>query len=332
MPINCWVHSAILRFDTRLNARPQTPLLTISYLQVMATCDVCGEQESMPYQCRHCKGTYCREHRLPESHDCPGLQNWNKPGGVFDSGFDDSANETESSLQTRLSKTGGPLSYFRGNMTFVFLAVMGIMFIIQFFIAPLFGIQPYRPDWVALFTLSSAHPFYVWTWFTSIFAHAGIFHIAANGIILYFFGPIVEDRIGSKKFTALFFVSGIAAGFAQIGLSLIRTQPTALLGASGAIMAIMAVLTVLKPDLRVYLYFIIPVPIWVLTFGYAGLSVLGLLGGLGGGIAHVAHLAGLVIGLAYGQRVKSQGVNAPGQLQLGGGQGPGGPGRGGGPF
>ncbi len=39
----------------------------------MAKCDVCGRSESMPYQCGHCGGTYCGEHRLPEAHDCPGL-------------------------------------------------------------------------------------------------------------------------------------------------------------------------------------------------------------------------------------------------------------------
>lgn len=304
----------------------------------MATCDVCGEQENMPYQCRHCKGTFCREHRLPENHDCPGLQNWNNPNGVFDSGFDDSANESKSTLQTRMSKTGGPLSYLRGNMAFVFLALMGITYIFQYFIAPLFGISPGAAEWYALFTLSTEHPFYVWTWVTSIFAHGGIVHIFANGIILYFFGPIVEDRIGSKKFTALFLVSGVAAGFAQIGLSFVfdpsMLVPVRLLGASGAIMAIMGVLTVLNPDLRVLLYFFIPVPIWLLTFGYAGLSIIGIFApGLLSGVAHAAHLAGLVIGLAYGQRVKSQGVDAPGQLQLGGRRGPGGgPGRGRGPF
>lgn len=298
----------------------------------MATCDTCGAQESMPYRCRHCGGTYCGEHRLPESHNCPGLQNWSDPDPVFDSGFDDSVDEPKSTLRTRM-KNNGLLGYFWGNMTYVFLALMGLTFIAQYLLTPLVGITKGSPLWIALFTLSSQHPFYVWTWFTSIFAHApGFGHIFMNGIVLFFFGPIVERRIGSKKFTALFLVSGVAAGLAQIGLgTVLGTSIVRVLGASGAIMAIMGLLTVLNPNLRVLLYFFIPVPIWLLTIGYAALSVFGFLSGFGGNVAHFAHLAGLIIGLVYGQRVKSQGVSAPGQLQLGPGQGGRGPG-GRGPF
>jgi len=92
----------------------------------MATCDVCGKNENMPYHCRHCGGTFCGEHRLPEAHDCPGLDDWNDPSGVFDSGFDDSVDNPGTRSWGWLSNifdtgTGGPLGYFRGNMAYVFL-------------------------------------------------------------------------------------------------------------------------------------------------------------------------------------------------------------------
>jgi hypothetical protein len=310
----------------------------------MSRCDECGRQENMPYQCRYCGGTFCGEHRLPENHACTGLENWNDPGGVFDSGFDDSVDEgSRGGLLQRVAGTGGPLGYFRGNMTFVFLGLMLLTFVLQYAIAPLFGAIPPQPGlgtgnelWESLFLLTTENPLYVWTWVTSVFSHGGFVHIFGNGIALFFFGPIVERRVGSKAFTALFLVSGMAAGLGQVGLSLALGNPTAVLGASGAVMAIMAVLTVLNPDLRVYLYFILPVPIWVLTIGFAGLSVVGALSPttnvLGGNIAHIAHLTGLVIGFVYGEYVKRQGVSAPRQLQLGGGGG-GGRGPGGrGPF
>lgn len=287
----------------------------------MPTCDICGKQVSMPYRCDHCGGTYCGDHRLPESHNCSGLQNWDSPGGVFDSGFDDSVNESESTLQSRISGIGGLLSYFRGNMTFVFLAIMAVVFLIQQILPQFIDMRL----WYALFTLNPANPLYVWTWITSIFSHGGFFHLLFNGLVLFFFGPIVERKVGSKKFTALFLGSGVAAGFAQIALGYLTGAAAPLLGASGAIMAVMGVLTVLNPDLRVLLWGILPMPLWILTFGYAALSMLGMIGPAMG-IAHGAHLGGLIIGLAYGQRVKSQGMSAPGQLRLGGGRGPGGPG------
>lgn len=300
----------------------------------MAKCDACGEDENMPYECRRCGGTFCATHRLPESHDCPGLNQWNDPEGVFDSGFDDSVNDrsrSSGSIADRIGVNtgpGGPLGYFRGNMTFVFLGLMWLTFAVQLVVqltAPaLFG---------TLFVLQSDHLFRVWTWVTSIFAHGGFGHIAVNSIVLYFFGPVVERRIGSKKFVALFLVAGMAAGLAQAAVSAVMMPgiPSGVLGASGAIAAILGVLTVLNPNLTIYLYFILPMPLWLATALFVGYSVfVSATGGIGaGGVAQLAHLAGVAIGLAYGMKLKREGERAPQELQLGGGgRGPGGPGRG----
>lgn len=38
------------------------------------TCDYCGKQTYMPYRCRYCNGLFCPDHRLPEKHDCTGLE------------------------------------------------------------------------------------------------------------------------------------------------------------------------------------------------------------------------------------------------------------------
>lgn len=306
----------------------------------MATCDACGKQENMPYNCRFCGGTYCAEHRLPESHNCPGLEEWNDPDGVFDSGFDDSVHNNGGSSDSIASTlgidtgTGGPLGYFRNNMTYVFLGLMWITFLIQYIVFPVLfgGIR--SSIWANTFLLTTTHPLYVWTWITSVFAHGGIQHLFINSIVLYFFGPVVERRVGSSKFAALFLVAGAVAGLSQVGATLLFEPGTIarVLGASGAIMALMGVLTVLNPNLRIYLYFFIPMPLWIATFLFAGYSVYAGAGGFGaGGVAHLAHLAGLGIGLAYGLKLKRDGARAPKQLQFGGGGGgrrggPGGPG------
>lgn len=304
----------------------------------MAECDVCGRHVDMPYNCGHCGGTHCPEHRLPENHDCPGLSQWNDPESVFDSGFDDRVNP-ETGSQSVLDRVGidtgpgGVMGYFRNNMSFLFLAIMFVVFLLQFVVAPLVGVRTGGSLWRNIFTLNSVHPEYLWTWIISIFSHGSPIHLFGNAIVLYFFGPVVERQIGSKRFTALFLASGVLAGLAQVALGIVFGNPTFVLGASGAILAILGVITVLNPDLRVYLYFIIPMPIWVLTFGYAALSVFGVVapGVVGGNIAHAAHLAGLLIGLAYGQRVKGRVSGPPGRLQFGRGGGGMGPGRGGGP-
>jgi membrane associated rhomboid family serine protease len=297
----------------------------------MSTCDECGKQENMPYHCRHCGGTFCAEHRLPENHSCPGLDNWSDPGGVFDSGFDDSVGGSSSGrsegVMARLGINTGPgsiFSYFRGNMTYAFLGLMWLTFFSQLIIR-----QSVDSNLATtLFVLTPQNPEYVWTWVTSIFAHGSFEHIAVNSIVIFFFGRLVEDYIGTRDFVALFLVSGAIAGLGQIALMIYQGVGAGVVGASGAGLAIMGVLTVLNPNLRVYLYFLIPVPIWVLTAGFAVISTLGVFGidtGIGGGnVADLAHLLGLAIGLVYGQHVKDR-IRTPNQLQFGGG-GPGGPG------
>ncbi|MFB6207290.1 MAG: rhomboid family intramembrane serine protease [Haloglomus sp.] len=299
----------------------------------MANCAVCGKHVDMPYRCNRCGENYCAEHRLPENHSCSGLNDWNDPDGVFDSGFDDSVTQrggSSSGLSEQLSSLtspGGLLGYFRGNVSYLFLAVMFVVFVLEFvviFLAP----SLFRD----IFVLTSAHPEYVWTWVTSVFSHSpnSFFHIIGNGIVLYFFGPVVERRIGSKRFAVLFLATGIIAGLSQIAFGFLIGAPiTGVLGASGAIMAILGVLTVLNPGLKVYLYFILPVPIWLLTIGYAALSVVGALGSANvlSNVAHMAHLSGLVLGLLYGWYVQDD-VRSPNELSFGGGRG--GPGRGGG--
>lgn len=299
----------------------------------MAKCDHCGRDENMPYNCGYCNGTFCAEHRLPESHDCPGLREWDDPDGVFDSGFDDTVDNqgvtTGGGILDNLKPrtgTGGTFAYFRGNASYLFLALMWVWFFIEFGLFHLFVAPVGSPTWRRVFVLSSENPEYVWTWVTSIFSHGGFGHIVVNSIVLYFFGPIVERRVGTPKFVALFLFAGIAAGLAQVGTAIIAGETSAVLGASGAIMAIMGVLTVLNPHLRVYLYFILPLPLWFLTLGFALYSVfIAIGGGIGaGGVAHLAHLTGLVIGLAYGEKLRREGERLPEELQFGRGGGPGG--------
>jgi len=308
-------------------------------LQQMATCDLCGKEENLPYNCGQCGGTFCSDHRLPENHDCPGLQQWNDPDGVFDSGFDDSVQNqggSSRSITDRLgvdTGPGGPLGYFRGNMTFVFLALMWLTFAVQMVVRlitpPTGQLGMFIGEsglYRALFTLDPANPLYVWTWITSIFSHGGFGHIAMNSIVIYFFGRLVEQYVGSRDFAALFIGSGILAGLGQMAIGLALGDAAPALGASGAALAIMGVLTVLNPNLKVYLYFILPMPIWLLTGLFAAYSVFAAGTGFAPGIGHFAHLIGLAIGLVYGNHVKES-IRTPNQIQLGGG-GPGGPGRG----
>ncbi|MXR41788.1 rhomboid family intramembrane serine protease [Halobaculum sp. WSA2] len=298
----------------------------------MAKCAECGEYENLPYQCGRCGQSFCSEHRLPENHDCPGLGEWDDPGGVFDSGFDENVEDGGSggvgarvkSKIDRETGTGGVMGAFRGNMTYVFLALMWVTFAAQWAVILTGG------PWQDVFVLSenALRQGYVWTIVTSVFSHSPtvFFHIAGNSIALYFFGPLVERYLGSKRFTAMFLVTGAVAGLSQIGVgALLGASPAGgVLGASGAIMAVMGFLSVVNPNLKVMLLIPpIPLKIRTITLLYAGFSLFGVvssgsvLGGAGG-IAHAAHLSGLVLGVLYATVADGR-RGVPDQIGSGGG-------------
>jgi len=37
-------------------------------------CQYCGKETYLPFRCKYCGGIFCSEHRLPEKHECPGLE------------------------------------------------------------------------------------------------------------------------------------------------------------------------------------------------------------------------------------------------------------------
>lgn len=78
-----------------------------------------------------------------------------------------------------------------------------------------------------------------WRFITALFLHGGLLHLGFNLFALYVLGPTLERSIGTMRFVACYFISGIASGAGVIGLTLVGlTQPAWLIGASGSIMGI----------------------------------------------------------------------------------------------
>ncbi len=132
-----------------------------------------------------------------------------------------------------------------------------------------------------------------WTIVTSLFIHAGFGHFAVNMLTLYFFGTFLSRLIGDRKFLLVYFGGGILGNILLILLEPFFPFRIAL-GASGAIFALGGVLTVMRPKLRVLVFFIIPAPLWLAVIG--GFIILSFIPF----IAWQAHLGGLVFGLIAG--------------------------------
>lgn len=39
-----------------------------------SSCEICGQSDDLHYRCNYCNQIFCADHRLPEYHDCPGLE------------------------------------------------------------------------------------------------------------------------------------------------------------------------------------------------------------------------------------------------------------------
>jgi len=135
-----------------------------------------------------------------------------------------------------------------------------------------------------------------WTLVTYMFLHAGIGHIFFNMLGLFFFGPRVEERIGSNRFITLYLISGIVGALFSIMLA----PRNPILGASGAVLGVLMAFARFWPRERLLIWGVVPVEARWLVIIYAALDVLGGFGGVGrGGVANFAHLGGFAGALLY---------------------------------
>ena len=121
-----------------------------------------------------------------------------------------------------------------------------------------------------------------WRLITAAFLHYGPIHLLMNMLALYWFGSLLERRIGSAKYLLLYLVSGLAGSAGALLASPLR--PT--VGASGAIFGVLGAGLVLERQ-RDYVFGgsalgIIVINL-VLTFSIANISIGGHIGGLIGG-------------------------------------------------
>jgi len=134
-----------------------------------------------------------------------------------------------------------------------------------------------------------------WTVLTYMFVHASITHILFNMIALYFFGPRVEERIGSNRFIVLYTVSGITGAL----MSLIFAPYSPIIGASGAIFGVMLAFARFWPDAQIYIMAILPIQARAAVILMAAISLWSGLQGSRTGVADFAHLGGFVGGWLY---------------------------------
>lgn len=151
-----------------------------------------------------------------------------------------------------------------------------------------------------------------WTIATYMFLHGSFFHVFFNMLMLFFFGPRLEERLGSRTFIWFYLASGVGGAV----LSFAFTPTAMVIGASGAVYGVVAGFARYWPRENIHIWGILPVQARILALFMVGSSLFSGITGARSGIAHFAHLGGLVAGWAFlrlweGRRSRKAAVAKP---------------------
>ncbi|HEY8510748.1 MAG TPA: rhomboid family intramembrane serine protease [Cyclobacteriaceae bacterium] len=150
-----------------------------------------------------------------------------------------------------------------------------------------------------------------WTIVTYAFVHdlSDIFHILFNMLILYWFGRLFVEYLGSDKLIAVY-VLGFLAGAIMflLAYNLIpfykqNIPGGGMVGASAAVNAVVVACATLVPNYTFFLLLLGPVRIKYIAAFFVVVSFIGTVGSNAGG--NLAHLGGALIGYLYIKQLKA---------------------------
>jgi membrane associated rhomboid family serine protease len=146
-----------------------------------------------------------------------------------------------------------------------------------------------------------------WTLFTHFFTHKNLLHLFYNMWMVYWFGLIIKDFLGSVRLTALYIWGGVAGGL--LYLLLTNTVPfytdmaskLGMLGASACMFAVVTAAAAHRPNLEMNLLFfgnvrIVWVALIVMFLSFIGIGSTSSDLGMNG---NVTHLAGALVGYIF---------------------------------
>ena len=134
-----------------------------------------------------------------------------------------------------------------------------------------------------------------WGALTYMFVHADLMHLLLNMLVLFFFGPPLEDRWGAREFLRYYLICGMGG----VLLSFLLAPGAPIVGASAACYGLMLAFAMSWPDAPIYVWGIFPVKAKYLVGFFFLLTLVQAFGAPGGPVAHMAHLGGLLTGLVY---------------------------------
>jgi membrane associated rhomboid family serine protease len=141
----------------------------------------------------------------------------------------------------------------------------------------------------------------VWRLLTYSFLHSegALLHILFNMLFLWWFGSELEAIYGPREFLAIYLAGALTGGLAFLAHK--WSVPSAgCLGASAAVTAVLVIYAFHFPGRTIWLFFVLPIPIWLFVLFSVLQDLVGLLGGAPArSVAFSGHLGGAAFGAAY---------------------------------
>jgi membrane associated rhomboid family serine protease len=132
-----------------------------------------------------------------------------------------------------------------------------------------------------------------WRFVTYMFLHGSGFHLLFNMLWLWWMGRAVEEGLGPRTFSVIYFGAGIGGAFFHIALSFLYGT-SIVIGASGAVFGIMVAFAYMYPRVPIMLLFLPPIEARFVVAALIALDVLFI--GSGDNVARLVHLGGALIG------------------------------------
>lgn len=129
---------------------------------------------------------------------------------------------------------------------------------------------------------------------SSGFLHVDTTHLFVNMLTLYFFADSVIYFLGEIYFLLIYFGSLLAGNLLSFFFHKNEPNYTAV-GASGAVLGVLYAAILLRPDMMLGLFFIIPIPAYVFGIGYLLYSIWAMKQNADR-VGHDAHLGGAIGG------------------------------------
>jgi len=154
-----------------------------------------------------------------------------------------------------------------------------------------------------------------WRFITFQFLHGNVVHLLFNMICLYFFGGIVEEYLGRKRFLAFYLLCGIFGAIMYLILNFLGWLVTVnlaitmkipgllsgetwipLVGASAGIFGVLMAGAYLAPRATVLLFFLIPMTLQTMAYAMVAIAFVTVLTGGHNAGGEASHLGGAIAG------------------------------------